>query len=402
MQQLNGWLSLVLAAALVAPGAIRAEEVDSESETAEAASEEPAAESPAEAAPEPAVEAEPAAGRPAEVAGDEPDTRRKGIQLPGNIRINGKFDVAYERTGYSSNLRKGQDALRNYHRFVFLSRHADDPYFFSAELVDRWFYEFGMRFRSDSTPWRGSFKAGKVVVPFGADPVYHQSYGGRAGFDQQILPVIWSQHGVVGEARYSIAGVGLRAELYGIQGYDLPASDAVLNLQGDTSSAEDIKFGIGTRLGASWGPVSLWYSLYTNDLAFGRRLLMQALDLVVWRIGDLPVLEDLSLRAGAMRADVSGGGAGLDHYHFGNYLELRYYPLDWLYVQARTGLRTHDNREGFYYDERGASSQDSSSHNLGVVYERDGWMLAVHHYWNFEKADEIDNDFLRVRLGYEF
>lgn len=331
------------------------------------------------------------------------DTDRRGVELPGNLRLHGKFDVSLERVGYTDNLADGRNALRNYHHFLFLSRHSsEDPYFFNAELLDLYFYEAGMRFSERGTPWRGMVKAGKVVVPFGSEPVYHHSYGGRSGFDQQILPIVWSQHGIVGQAQYSFDGFRILNDVYAVQGYNLANSDSVLSLQSDFSSSDSIKMGFGDRLGVAWGPISLWYSLYFNDLDFGRYLLMQGLDLVIWRIADLPVLEDLSLRAGLMRADVAGGGAGRDYYHFGDYVELRYYPLDWLYVQLRSGLRTHDNRDGLWYDEARADSKDMTSHNVGVVYERDGWMLGLYHYWNLEKADEQDNDFLRLRLGYEF
>ena len=88
--------------------------------------------------------------------------------------------------------------------------------------------------------------------------------------------------------------------------------------------------------------VSAWYSTYYNPLGFGRRLFMQALDVTMWRPRGVPVLEHFSLGVGLLRADVSGGGPGVggvgyDYYDFADYLQLRYHPSDWLYIQYRTG-----------------------------------------------------------------
>jgi hypothetical protein len=333
---------------------------------------------------------------------------REGIRLPGDLRLNGKFDLAYERVGYTDKIQDGNDSLRNYHRFIFLSyREREKPYFFTADIVDRNFYEFGARYRRGESPWNFSARAGKVLVPFGAEPLFHNTYGGLSGFDQPVLPIIWAQHGLTVKAVYRWQGLSLSNDTYGIQGYTLSAPDAVLNLQADLSPADNVKFGLGNRLGLSWGPIAAWYSTYFNDMSFGRRLFMQALDVSIWRLADVPVIRDFALGAGILRADVSGGvgdlgGPGDDYYHFANYLELRYHPLAWLYLQARTGLRTFDNRRGFHTDDDRLTNRDGTAHNIGIVYKNGGYMVALHHYWNLEKVDEIDNDFLRLRVGYEF
>jgi len=116
----------------------------------------------------------------------------------------------------------------------------------------------------------------------------------------------------------------------------------------------------------------------------------------------IPVIEDMVLKAGALRGDVTGGATGEDYYHFGDYLEVRYYPVDWLYVRYLGGVQTFDNREGLYEDEDRFTSDDGSSHSVGIVYIRGGFRAGVYHYWRLEKVDEQDNDFLRVRLSYDF
>ena len=345
--------------------------------------------------------------RPAAVA-----SRRqppKGLAGPGNLRINGKFDIAYERHGYTDKVWDGSSRLRNHHRFIFLSRESrDDPFFFTAELIDQWFYEFGARWHTRGSPWHFMVRTGKVLVPFGGEPLFHDHYGGLSGSDQPVLPLVWAQHGAVGQVRYrSEHGFTLSNDLYAIQGYALAEEDAVLNLRRDFAPDSDVKGGFGNRLGFGMGPFSVWYSALYNPLGFDRRLFMQAMDAVLWRIADVPVLEDVAVRTGMMRADVSGGregfgGAGDDYFHYANYLDLRYYPLDWLWIQARTGIRTFDNRRGHYMDDDRLTNRDGTSHNIGVVYENAGWMVALHHYWNLEKVNEIENDFLRLRVGYEF
>ncbi|MGM0575388.1 MAG: hypothetical protein ACQEXJ_06630 [Myxococcota bacterium] len=310
--------------------------------------------------------------------------------------------MSYERRGYSDNLSDGDDFLRNYHHFLFLSRKdKSDPWFFSAEVVDLTFYEFGGKFGPDGGPWNFTFKAGKLMVPFGADPLFHNAYGGLSGFDQEILPIIWSQFGLTTNFTYRVGPVRLRADTYVVQGHELGEEDDVLDLKSDFSSGTDVKPAFGSRLSAGWGPIALYYSLYVNPLGFDRNLVMQAVDLTIWRLRDIPVVEDLALTLGFMRADVTGGDAP-DYYHFGDYLELRYYPLDWLWFQYRTGLRTHDNRKGAFYDDRREDQLDQSAHSLSVTATFHGFSLSAQHVWQLEKFDEQDDDFLRITATYEF
>ena len=63
----------------------------------------------------------------------------------------------------------------------------------------------------------------------------------------------------------------------------------------------------------------------------------------------------------------AGGGVGHDYYDFADYLTLRYHPLDWLFLQYRTGLFTFDNRRALVLDNSRLTSADGSTHNFGVV-----------------------------------
>src|SRR6185369_1305950 len=104
--------------------------------------------------------------------------------------------------------------------------------------------------------------------------------------------------------------LSLSVDAYGVRGYSLRKADGILNWQNDFSAADDLRPGLGLRLGASAWPVTAYYSLYFNPLGFDRRLVMQAADVGVWRPRGIPVLDRLALGVGLLRADVSGGGAG--------------------------------------------------------------------------------------------
>lgn len=332
-----------------------------------------------------------------------------GLALPGQLRLHGRFDLNYERVGYSDNFTRGHDALQNYHRLLFLERDVKDEAFsFNLEIINQTWYEITYRTKALDGRLRVRARAGRILVPFGPDPLYHHAYGGRAGFDQQILPVIWVQHGGTVNLQAEVGPLRLANDIYAVQGYILPRADAVLNLQSDFSSTRDVRFGFGDRISVSLAPVTVYYSLYYNALGFGRRLFMQALDISLWRVYGVPILDRLTIDVGLIRADVSGGadrgygGPGDDYYHIADYLQLRYYALDWLYVQARTGLKLLDNRRGVLGDRTRYDAQDTTSHNIGVVARYRNITGAIYHFWNLEKRDEVDDDVLRFQVIYEF
>ncbi|NOK37197.1 hypothetical protein HMI49_28775 [Corallococcus exercitus] len=329
----------------------------------------------------------------------------------GSLSLNGRFDLNYERVNYNDHPFKseGESALRSYHHFLFLTRQsAEDPVTLTLEVLSLQFWEVGLHLSGPSWPVKVFARGGKVLVPFGGDPLFHHSYGGLAGFDQRVLPVVFAREGLTVNVERRLGPLALSGDAYVISGYRLKRADAVLNLQSDLAPLEDTHLGVGARLGASWGPINLWYSPYYNSLGFGRRLFLQALDVAVWRPRGLPVLEHFSLGAGLLRADVSGGeaegygGPGADYYHFASYLQLRYHPTDWLYVQYRQGLRTFGNRRGLILDENALTREDGSSHNVGVVARWRGLSAGLFQFWNLEKTDETPDDFTRLVVAYEF
>lgn len=329
---------------------------------------------------------------------------RLPFSLPYSLRLNGRFDLSYERRDYENHpFGPGRNVLQTYHHFLFLSRSgADDPFGFNIEIVTQQFFEFNARFVTRNRRAKFLIKAGKIMVPFGDEPLYHSSYGGKTGFDQELLPAIWSQPGLAFNAHVTLGPVSVASDTYAVRGYGLRAADGVLDLRSDVSSFDDLEFGVGERLGLSIAPLTVWYSVQFNPLGFARTLLLQAIDVEFWRLAGVPFLEDLVVGLGCMRGDVSGGGAGNDYYHFGSYGMIRYYPLDWLHVQYRWGLKTFDNRRGLYYDDTRADERDSSSHNLTIGATYKGFYTALQLFWNLEKANEQDNDFMRLTVGYAF
>lgn len=334
-----------------------------------------------------------------------------GYRLPGGIHLGGMFDVAYERNQRSADLDSGKNAFHSYHHLLFLSRQGDDvPIGFTAEVLSQYFYELNTRLSQPGSPLRVVAHAGKILVPFGPDPLFHKSYGGLTGSDQTFLPVVWSAIGAGLRFAYATGGVSANDEVYAVQGFDLSGPDQPLAMQRDLAAYDGARIAVGNRLALSGGPFTLWYSFYWNQMRFGRLLIMQAVDLSVWR-PKLPVLNRLAVGAGFVRAHVSATadwgkpGASPDasaYYHFADYLWLRAYVAEGLYLQARTGLATFNNRAGLTYDEKRPDPADGSHHSVALVYEVASAQVMLAYYWNFEKIDERPDDFLRLLVTYAF
>jgi hypothetical protein len=323
--------------------------------------------------------------------------------------LNGRFDLNYERRQFTGNPFGSTSvaALRSYHHFLFLSRDAGDPCGLSVEMLTLLFWEGHCRLPWQPTPVSLSVSAGKILVPFGADPLFHQSYGGLAGFDQVVLPPVWSIEGVAVHAVYWRGALAVTDDLYVVRGYALAHASSVINLQSDFSPDDDVKLAVGNRIGAAWMGISAWYSAYFNPLGYGRHLFMQAIDVNIWRQRQIPVIGHFSLGFGLLHADVSGGGPGVggvgyDYYDFADYLQLRYYPVDWLFLQYRTGLHTFDNRRALVLDNSRLTSADGSTHNFGIVARTRNLWFGIFYFVNLEKVDELPNDLLRFNVTYEF
>ena len=332
-----------------------------------------------------------------------------GLALPLGFMLNGRFDLNYERRTFTGDPWGSTSvaALRSYHHFLFLSRDAGDPCGLTVEVLTLLFWEGHCRLPRRLGPVAVTVAAGKIVVPFGADPLFHQSYGGLSGFDQVVLPPVWAIEGVAAHAVFSRRELVFTDDLFVVRGYALAHPDSVINLQSGFSPEDDTRLAVGNRIGAAWMGISAWYSAYFNPLGFGRHLFMQAIDVNIWRQRQLPVVGHFSLGFGLLRADVSGGGPGVggvgyDYYDFADYLTLRYYPFDWLFLQYRTGLFTFDNRRALVLDNSRLTNADGSTHNFGLVARTRNLWFGIFYFVNLEKVNEIPNDLFRLNVTYEF
>lgn len=156
---------------------------------------------------------------PARVETEPEHAHESPLLLPGGIRIGGLFDASYERVGMDGGLTSGQNAFRNYHHFVFISRQGDDvPIGFNAEVIGQYFYELTARLWRAGSAFRLSARVGKIMVPFGPDPLFHKNYGGLSAIDQRLLPVVWSSFGACLRADALVKGFSLAVDLYLVQG----------------------------------------------------------------------------------------------------------------------------------------------------------------------------------------
>jgi hypothetical protein len=65
-------------------------------------------------------------------------------------------------------------------------------------------------------------------------------------------------------------------------------------------------------------------------------------------------------------------------------------------------LRTFNNRRGVVVDQTRLDADDGSTHTVGLVARWRGVTAGIHYFLDFEKAAEVDDDFLRVTVAYEF
>jgi len=184
------------------------------------------------------------------------------------------------------------------------------------------------------------------------------------------------------------------------RGFALRKADGILDLQANAAPLDDLNFGGGARLGASLGTATLSYSFFASALDFHRSLVLQSLDVSLWRL-PFPVLEDVAITAGVLRADVSGGDQPA-YYNFADYLQIRYYPIDCLYIQYRGGLDMRDNRSGLFADPARLDRFDTSAHSVALGWIHGNFSLVIQHLWQLELVDEQDDDFFRVTATYEF
>ncbi len=313
----------------------------------------------------------------------------------GGLMLNGRFDLNLEMREFYGNLFDGTASLVNYHHFLFVSKQAE-RYFFSADVVDLNFYEFGFNLSE-----RVSLKGGKILVPFGADPPFHHEYGGKNGFDQEFVPFIWAELG--GDLLWRVIEgpkTDLSNELYVV---NAPNGDEAKVLLPNAVSAPD-GFALGDRVKWGYGPYTAYLSFYWNRYTAGRDAFMYGADLsAAYGFLDWGVLRNVALRAGFARMDVEGEPVTMgDYFHFADYLRVDVRLPEHLFLRYLVGSKTIQNYSGLFYDGDNGDAKDTTTHSFALYYRRpDGHTFQAMYQVNLEALEE-KNDLFRLGWAYEF
>ncbi len=320
------------------------------------------------------------------------------INLAG-FRLNGRFDLAYEVDGFAlDNTDDAKNSLRNYHHFIFVSRNRQSEFFsFNAEILDLSFYEVGLKFGE-----KHQLRFGKVLVPFGADPLFHRSYGGVSGIDQKMLPFVWAELGAVLSCNLHQAGMtSIDNEFFAVSGITGDA-DKALSLTGPADAGT---VALGDRLRVGFGKWSSTVSLYWDRYDGDYNMLLWGID-VAAGYGFIPGLKNLSMQAGFIRAEVQGSEKSglINYFHFGDYLQLDYRlpaHMGWRY---RAAIVAMENHKGLFFDDRDSkkTSADTMAHSFSLWKRHHGFSVTAELIVNVEAAGEVDNDLFRLTTAVDF
>lgn len=327
----------------------------------------------------------------------EDQARDRSIKIAG-FSIDGRFDLNYEIRNFENVPKEiwRNQSLVNYHHFLFLSRNKQsEPVFISIEAIDLSFYELGVKL-----PYRSSVKFGKIWVPFGADPLFHHQYGGLNGFDQKLLPFLWAELGAsikIPVYRNLLKRLSIDSETAIVSGIS-GKSDKPLALN---SNGDPGRLALVDRVRVSWDHFGFWGSVYWDRYAPGKDLVMWGLDAAA-NYGFLSFAPGLSLKVGAVRADVRATKSLGNYYHFADYLEAKYQLPKNFTLGYRTGAITMDNHKSLYFDRDHKTADDTVTHSF-TAYWRYGYLgVSLQYQLNLEAVDEVDNDLIRLTTVLEF
>ena len=314
----------------------------------------------------------------------------KGIKFAGFL-INGRFDINVESRGFKTDPFDGKLSIVNYHHFLFVSREGK-KFFASVQIPDLWYYEFG--YRSE----RFQIKGGKIFVPVGADPLFHHEYGGLTGFDQKFVPFVWSEHGINLLVRI-LKGPHLfiSGETFVV---NAPRGDPkkVLLL---TEKSQPDKFALGGRMKVGYKKFTCFLSVYWNQYSGSYDLIMPGVDITL-SYGFLPFAKFVALKAGFLRPYIEGDPITVGtYYHFADYIRVDLKLPKSFSFRYIAGTKTIQNYKGLFYDKERGDENDSTTHNFALFWRKDGFVFGIQYVINLE-AKEIDDDFMRFLMVYEF
>ncbi len=330
---------------------------------------------------------------------DEPPPPTAAASWTDRIHLNGRFDLNLEvqNPRQDGDLRQAQ--FRNYHRFLFLKVKPDDRLAFDAEVLDLSYYELRYLF------WREyTVHLGKIWVPFGATP-FHHFYGGAQGdpFEGLLLPNVWAEYGAsVSGPLFHQGSVSVDADAYVIRGFQGTEGE-VLRFTG--GGADDL-FAVGARTRVGFGSrFTVWGSVLYNQFGVGNQgeVLLWGGDLLAdYGLVDLPVLNDLRLRAAFARADIRDrtlvdprNSKDYWYYRYGDYAELTYRGFRYVFPRLRYGTIID-------FDDR-ITNRDSHNWDLALLTRLGPNVLLLAEYqFNLEEVNERNNDLFRFQIAFEF
>lgn len=321
-------------------------------------------------------------------APDHVSTSSLWQELTRRVRVMGRFDVNFEWVNPTK--RDGKKDFKNYHHFLMLKISPMENLTFFGEIIDQYFYEARWQIHP-----RVALKVGKIIVPFGGEE-YHHWYGGLAGDPAKglLLPMVWAELGGAFNFKlFDYKYFGLNADLYLIQGFG--AKDFTKTIDLNAGASPD-KVALGTRLSFRvMQNAHLYASFLWSQYLDGYNIFLYALDFVLdYNLIPVPFLRDLKVTFGGARADVQNPNGR--YYKYGDYIQLEWGSFrQWVLVRVRYGT----------YIDRSNVVTNKDSHNFTVsvvITALKHIRVLLEHNFLLEEVNEIDNDFFRIQIAFEF
>ena len=173
-----------------------------------------------------------------------------------------------------------------------------------------------------------------------------------------------------------------------------------------TGGGADDLFAVGARTRVGFGSrFTVWGSVLYNQFGVGNQgeVLLWSGDLLAdYGLVDLPVLNDLRLRAAFARADIRDrtlvdprNSKDYWYYRYGDYAELTYRGFRYVFPRLRYGTIID-------FDDR-ITNRDSHNWDLALLTRLGPNVLLLAEYqFNLEEVNERNNDLFRFQIAFEF
>jgi len=276
----------------------------------------------------------------------------------------------------------GESTLDNNHFLFFLKIKASPKTSFLGEFSDKTFFNVDY---TNSEFLTTSF--GKIIIPFGDTRFFHHFYGGIQGYSGKgvMLSNLWSSPGI--NLNWSFKSGQL--DTYLVRG---PKENSkVISLQEEASKDY-------FALGARWtthleSKLNLVGSIYQADYEGRQSVSLTGIDLFTdYGAFQSNLFKKLRLSYGIANAAVEEKAK--TYFKRGDYIQFAsnvYSPAE---IRLRYGTYVDDSRI--------KTVKDVHNVNVGVTFPVDVLKILAEYQWNFEAADEIDNDVARIMVSLDF